>query len=82
MKIDKSFVDGVGQDKEDEAIARAILALAQALDLKTVAEGVETECQLNWLAQHGCDAVQGYLLSRPLEAVDFEDLIARNTQNG
>jgi two-component system CheB/CheR fusion protein len=82
LKIDKSFVDGLGQDSEDEAIARAVLALAVAMELKTVAEGVETAVQLAWLREHGCDMVQGYLLSRPLEAVVFEDLIARNDRHG
>jgi two-component system, chemotaxis family, CheB/CheR fusion protein len=78
LKIDKSFVDGLGQDKEDEAIARAVLALAQALELQTVAEGVETERQLTWLIEHGCDIVQGYLLSKPLEAAAFEDLMIKS----
>jgi len=82
LKIDKGFVDGLGKDKEDEAIARAILALAQALELKTVAEGVETDRQLAWLVQHGCDIAQGYLLARPLEVVAFEDLVARSGQHG
>jgi two-component system CheB/CheR fusion protein len=82
LKIDKSFVDGLGQDKEDEAIARAVLGLARALDFKAVAEGVETEQQLAWLVEHQCDIVQGYLLSRPLECPDFEDLIARQVQHG
>jgi two-component system CheB/CheR fusion protein len=77
LKIDKSFVDGLGCDPEDEAIARAVLALASALDLKTVAEGVETEAQREWLADHGCGAAQGYLLARPLEVVDYEDMLAR-----
>ncbi|MFN3884510.1 MAG: putative bifunctional diguanylate cyclase/phosphodiesterase, partial [Rhodocyclaceae bacterium] len=77
LKIDKSFVDGLGQDREDEAIARAVLGLAQALNLETVAEGVETDRQLAWLAQYGCDFAQGYLLAKPLEVVDFEDLLAR-----
>ena len=82
LKIDKSFVDGLGQDKEDEAIARAVLALAQALELNTVAEGVETDLQLAWLTEHGCNAAQGFLLSRPLEAIAFEDLIARGASHG
>ena len=82
LKIDKSFVDGLGQDKEDEAIARAVLGLARALDLETVAEGVETDRQLAWLEQYGCDVAQGYLLARPLEAEDFEDLLARGDGNG
>ncbi len=78
LKVDKSFVDGLGQDPEDEAIARAVLGLAQALQLQSVAEGVETAKQLEWLARHGCDVVQGYHLSRPLEADAFEDLLARS----
>jgi len=82
LKIDKSFVDGLGLDHEDEAIARAVLGLAKALELETVAEGVESAVQMAWLEAHGCDIVQGYLLSRPLEADAFEDLIAREAGNG
>ena len=78
LKVDKSFVDGLGQDADDEAIAQAVLGLAQALKLKSVAEGVESALQMNWLNEHGCDVVQGYFLSRPLEADAFEDLLARN----
>ena len=78
LKIDKSFVDGLGQDKEDEAIARAVLSLAKALELDAVAEGVETDIQLAWLSQHGCDIAQGYFLSRPLEVSDFEQLLGRD----
>ncbi|MCB6184566.1 EAL domain-containing protein [Leeia sp. TBRC 13508] len=75
LKIDKSFVDGLGKDPEDEAIAKAVLGLAKALDLHTIAEGVESDEQLNWLVQHDCDSVQGYLLSRPLESSAFEALL-------
>ncbi len=82
LKIDKSFVDGLGHDKEDEAIARAVLGLAKALGLDTVAEGVETDRQLAWLQQQGCDIAQGYLLSRPLEVEAFEGLIARERAHG
>lgn len=81
LKIDKSFVDGLGQDHEDEAIALAVLGLGKAMGLKTVAEGIETERQYAWLAEHGCDYGQGYLLARPLEADDFEDLLARSTRH-
>ena len=76
LKIDKSFVDGLGQDKEDEAIARAVLGMAHALDLTTVAEGIETDRQLTWLMRAGCDIGQGYFLKKPMEMVDFEDLLA------
>ncbi|HIJ37673.1 MAG TPA: EAL domain-containing protein [Rhodospirillaceae bacterium] len=82
LKIDKSFVDGLGNEKEDEAIARAVLGLTVALELRSVAEGVETERQLAWLTQHGCNIFQGFLLSRPLEVNAFEDLIAGERQNG
>ncbi|MDZ7811245.1 MAG: EAL domain-containing protein [Arhodomonas sp.] len=71
LKIDKSFVDGLGTDDNDEAIARAILAMAQALGLRTVAEGVETPQQLRWLQAHGCNRIQGFLLAHPEEARDF-----------
>jgi two-component system CheB/CheR fusion protein len=77
LKVDKQFVGGLGSDPEDEAITKAVLGLAQALGLRTVAEGVETAEQLKWLERHGCDGVQGYYLSRPLEVVDFEDLLVR-----
>lgn len=81
LKIDKSFVEGLGCDPEDEAIALAILNLAKALNLETVAEGVETEQQLSWLRLHGCDQVQGYLLSKPLETEDFTALLKRRGNN-
>lgn len=75
LKVDKSFVDGLGRDKEDEAITRAVLGLASTLELRTVAEGVETRQQLDWLREQECDVAQGYFLSRPLEAADFEQLM-------
>jgi len=76
LKIDKSFIDGVGGlDKNDEAIARAILAMASALNLHTVAEGVETEQQQQWLAENGCDYIQGYLCARPMEHDDYSNLL-------
>ena len=75
LKIDKSFVDGLGQDLEDEAIAKAIMGLAKALDLNIVAEGVENEIQLNWLLANGCNIAQGYHFSYPLEAEEFTQLL-------
>lgn len=81
LKIDKSFVNGLGQDKEDEAITLAIISLASALGLKTVAEGVETQAQLAWLEQQGCHMAQGYLLSKPLPLSEFEDLLARTASS-
>lgn len=75
LKIDKSFVDGLAQEANDEAIAKAILAMARALDIRTVAEGVETKEQLDWLATYGCDYAQGYLLAKPMSADDFVKLL-------
>jgi two-component system CheB/CheR fusion protein len=77
LKIDKSFVDGLGQDKEDEAITLAIISLAKALELHTVAEGVETPEQLAWLEQQGCDMAQGYLLAKPMPLHEFESVLAK-----
>jgi two-component system CheB/CheR fusion protein len=72
LKIDKSFIDGLaGRDRNDEAIVLAILGMARALELRTVAEGVETEAQRDWLHEHGCDLLQGYLLARPEEEASF-----------
>ncbi|GEN27020.1 hypothetical protein HVA01_06660 [Halovibrio variabilis] len=77
LKIDKSFVDGLGENEHDEAIARATLYMAEAFGLRTVAEGVETQQQLAWLQAHGCDRIQGFLLARPLEADDFRSMLQR-----
>nr|WP_276316706.1 EAL domain-containing protein [Halomonas flagellata] len=75
LKIDKSFVDGLGDNEHDEAIGRASLAMAQAFGLRTVAEGVESQEQLAWLQAHACDRIQGLLLSRPLEANAFQAML-------
>ena len=71
LKIDQSFVRDLTEDAEDRAIVDAIIRMAQALGLSTLAEGVETRGQLEWLRRLGCEAVQGYLFSRPLPAAAF-----------
>ncbi len=68
LKIDKSFIDGIAQDPEDAVITAAILAMAEALGVRCVAEGVETEDQLRILREQGCDIAQGYLIGKPMSA--------------
>jgi EAL domain-containing protein (putative c-di-GMP-specific phosphodiesterase class I) len=68
VKIDQAFIRGLNEGAEDAAITKAIIAMAHSLDLKVVAEGVEDCEQLEFLRTHGCDEVQGYLISRPVEA--------------
>jgi diguanylate cyclase (GGDEF)-like protein/PAS domain S-box-containing protein len=72
IKIDRSFVAGLTENATDRAIVSAILQLAVALDLTTVAEGVETQEQADFLRSHGCDLGQGFLFARALEASDVE----------
>jgi diguanylate cyclase (GGDEF)-like protein len=68
LKIDREFVDGLGVEAEDTAIVTAVLSMAEALELDVIAEGVETEQQLAWLREQGCDYAQGFLLGRPAPA--------------
>ena len=68
LKIDRSFIDGLGQESEDTSIVEAIIRLAHALELSAVAEGLETPTQLETLRTLGCDFAQGFLLGRPLPA--------------
>jgi diguanylate cyclase (GGDEF)-like protein/PAS domain S-box-containing protein len=68
LKIDQSFVRDIGTDADDRAIVQAIVQMAHALQLTTIAEGVETDVQASFLRAQGCDAMQGYRFCRPLEA--------------
>jgi EAL domain-containing protein (putative c-di-GMP-specific phosphodiesterase class I) len=77
LKIDRSFVDGLGEDPESSAIAHAILSLAEALNLSTVAEGVESDLQLQHLIALGCPFAQGYHIARPTVAADLDAWIDR-----
>lgn len=73
LKIDRSFVDGLPDGEQDAQIARAIIAMAHSLNLSVIAEGVESLEQLDFLRDHGCDEIQGFLLSRPLSARVLEE---------
>lgn len=75
LKIDKTFVSDVCKDPHDTAIVRAIINLGHALDLTVIAEGVETQEQLQYLSSLGCDVVQGFLFSKSLTAAAFEELL-------
>jgi EAL domain-containing protein (putative c-di-GMP-specific phosphodiesterase class I) len=71
LKIDKSFVDDVTTNSNDAAIALSVISLAHNLNMRVIAEGVETREQAAFLASHGCDEMQGYFFSRPISAIAF-----------
>jgi len=72
LKIDRSFISELTEDKQDQQMVKIILAMAQTFDLKVVAEGVETLDHYKFLAQNNCDTLQGYFYSKPLSEEDFE----------
>ncbi|CAD9224356.1 Integral membrane sensor protein [Burkholderia cenocepacia] len=78
LKIDRGFVRDLARDTEDAAIVSAIVALGRTLNLKIVAEGVETEAQQQFLTRLGCDSLQGFLLGRPAPADQFIDTAAQS----
>jgi EAL domain-containing protein (putative c-di-GMP-specific phosphodiesterase class I) len=79
IKIDRSFIGQIDVNAVDAAIVSAIVAMAHSLQLRVVAEGVETAAQLQVLAHHGCDIAQGFLFARPLAADDCRKLLTAST---
>jgi EAL domain-containing protein (putative c-di-GMP-specific phosphodiesterase class I) len=81
LKIDKSFVEELTLDADSDHICRAIISLAKSLGLKTVAEGVETERQLEFLRDSGCDVAQGFLFGHPIWGKEIVDLLEHSKKN-
>jgi EAL domain-containing protein (putative c-di-GMP-specific phosphodiesterase class I) len=77
LKIDRTFVAGIGGRSSEAAIVRAVIALGHELGLTVVAEGVETHEELAFVREHGCDQVQGFLFSRPVTAEEATVVVAR-----
>ena len=75
LKIDRCFINEINRDRKTKAITKAIIDMAHGLDLYVIAEGVETEAELDFLQEQKCDEIQGYFFSRPLPASDFEQLL-------
>ena len=75
LKIDKSFVSELADNPDDQAIAMAVISLGHKLNLRVIAEGVETEQQRAFLREHDCDEMQGYLFSKPVPAEAIVDML-------
>ena len=78
IKVDRTFVQGIVDSPVDSAIVRAVIDLANAMGISTVAEGVETEDQLAGLRMLGCPVAQGFYFSQPLRAEEFDELLTRH----
>ena len=80
LKIDREFIRDIATDPDDAAITRAVISLGQSMNLNVIAEGVETEAQLHYLAEHGCNQIQGYYISEPMPAAQFRRFQSKNQQ--
>ncbi len=80
IKIDRAFVMNLGHNPQSAAIVRAVIGLGHGLEVTIVAEGVETQEQLGFLADEGCDAVQGYFIGKPAPIAQYATLVGRPPQ--
>lgn len=78
LKIDRSFIQDIPTHADDVAITAAIIALANRMNLKVIAEGVEKQSQLNFLIEHHCDEIQGFIFSEPLDAESCLEMLGKN----
>ena len=78
LKIDRCFIRNIDNNKTNAVITKSVIEMAHQLGLKVVAEGIETKAELAFLVKHKCDEVQGYFLSRPLPAKEFQQLLSSN----
>ena len=81
LKIDKSFIDDIPDDENDKAVASAVISLGQKLNLRVIAEGVETEAQVAFLRENNCDEMQGYYFSKPVAASEIEELLGERPRS-
>lgn len=78
VKIDRSFVNDITENTDDSAIAGAVVAMSHAMNMRVVAEGIETQAQLDHLASIGCDEMQGFFISKPIPADEFEAFLRKH----
>jgi EAL domain-containing protein (putative c-di-GMP-specific phosphodiesterase class I) len=80
LKIDKSFIKNLASDDRDKAVAAAVISLGQKLNLRVIAEGVETAEQLAILRENNCDEIQGYYFSKPVSFGEIAELLRKQAQ--
>ncbi len=80
VKVDRSFVMDIPESEDDKAITSAVIAMAHRLNMEVVAEGVETQAQLNFLVEHDCEYAQGYLFAKPLSLANLRPMIMPNVR--
>jgi EAL domain-containing protein (putative c-di-GMP-specific phosphodiesterase class I) len=81
LKIDRSFIKDISVDRDDREIIHAVTAMAHNMNMKVIAEGVETVEQLSFLRSSDCDEAQGYLFSRPLPAEEFKEFVTAGSSS-